>query len=98
MAPHGIIHTVLLFLSGGRRAPALLAALAATAFLTWIAPAAHAQEVITDSGGTNATAIQNLELLGDLYDVTFVAETAGSDNVYGRPPASTSTFRESWSR
>jgi hypothetical protein len=42
-------------------------------------------------GGTNATAILDLEFLGNLYDVTFVDDTAF--NVYGDPLARASGLR-----
>jgi hypothetical protein len=49
---------------------------------------AHAATVVTDQNGLRATAILGLDL-GDLfgqYNVTFIADQAGSDRVYGDPP------------
>ena len=55
--------------------------------LVWVAPVAHAVPMVeTDMGGTNATAIRNLQFLGNLYDVEFVEDIALSDDVYGTPP------------
>jgi hypothetical protein len=65
------------------RRPLLTHQILFTLLLFCAAGSAHAATVITDTGGTNATAILDLDFLGNLYDVTFIDDTAF--NVYGDP-------------